>query len=226
MTYPPKMLRKLSHHNEDEVNMLNIISTLLVFVINSFKYLMEFLTIIILGIVGAILYSLPWLLRIVALLLWLGGDYLGITSIQTIYSPISPAIPVIALQFAVILISVGWWLFVLSKNIRLVWGGMAACGLVIGGASIGSIWLLSHWQFADLFFRVLPPTLFSVLLIYETIRIRSIRRNGNMKIESDLDELEENASDLLEIEPAFTQLKNTDMSQVTKLKMEAGKYFK
>ena len=185
--------------------MRNIISTLLTFVFNAIKYLLEFLAIVILGIVGAILYSLPWLLRIVALLLWLGGDYLGITSIQTIYSPISPAIPVIALQFAVILLSVGWLLFVLNKNTRLVWGGMAAGGLFIGSASIGSIWLLAHWQFADLFFRVLPPALFSVLLIYETIRMRSIRRNGNMKLESGIDEPDEIVSDLLEINPVAIQ---------------------
>ena len=185
--------------------MLNIISTLLTFVFNAIKYLLEFLAIVILGIVGAILYSLPWLLRIVALLIWLGGDYLGISTIQAIYFPISPAIPVVALQFAVILMSVGWLLIVLNKNTKLVWGGMAAGGLVIGGASIGSIWLLSHWRYADLFFRVLPPALFSVLLIYETIRLRSMHRNRNTQLESGLAESEEIASDLLEIKPVVTQ---------------------
>ena len=185
--------------------MLNLISMLLTFVFNAIKYLLEFLTIIILGVVGAILYALPWLLRVVALLLWLGGDYLGITLIQTIYAPFSPAIPVIALQFAVILVSVGWLLIVLSKKTRLVWGGMATGGLVIGGASIGSIWLLSHWRYADLFFRVLPPALFSVLLIYETIRLRSMHRNRNTQLESGLAESEEIASDLLEIKPVVTQ---------------------
>ena len=185
--------------------MMNVILILIQFVFNAIKYLLEFLAIIILGVVGAILYSLPWLLRIVALLLWLGGDYLGISSIQAIYAPISPAIPMIALKFALILMSVGWLLIVLNKNPKLVWGGMAAGGLVIGGVSSGSIWLLSHWKYADLFFRVLPPALFSVLLIYETIRLRSLRRNGNMKSESGLDEPEEIASDLLEIDPAATQ---------------------
>ena len=178
-----KVLRKWIHH-ENEVNMLNIISTLLAFVFNAIKYLLGFLTIIILGVVGAVLYALPWLLRIVALLLWLGGDYLGITSVQTIYAPSSPAIPVIALQFSVILVSVGWLLIVLSTNTRLVWGGMAAGGLVIGGASIASTWLLSHWLYADLFFRILPPALFSVLLIYETIRMRSMHRNGKTLFEA------------------------------------------
>ena len=180
--------------------MLNIISMLLTFVINAIKYLLEFLTIIILGVVGAVLYALPWLLRIAALLLWLGGDYLGITLIQSIYAPFSPAIPVIALQFAIILASVGWLLIILSKSTKLIWGGMATGGLVIGGASFGSNWLLSHWQYADLFFRVLPPALFSVLLIYETIHLRSLLNNRNTTLESSQDE-----PDLLEIETAVPE---------------------
>ena len=184
--------------------MLNIISTLLTFVFNAIKYLLEFIAIIILGIVGAILYSLPWLLRIVALLLWLGGDYLAISSIQTIYAPISPAIPVIALPFALILMSVGWLLIALSKNPKLVWGGMTASGLVIGGASIGSIWLLTHWQYANLFFRVLPPALFSLLLIYEMIRMRSLYRNRYALLETGVDESKEIAAVLLAIEPVVT----------------------
>ena len=62
--------------------------------------------------------------------------------------------------------------------------GMAAVGLVIGGASIGSIWLLDHWQHADLFFRVLPPAMFAVLLIYETIRLRSMHSRRTVLIET------------------------------------------
>ena len=171
--------------------MMNIILMLLQFVFNAIKYLLEFLAIVVLGVAGAILYALPWLLRVIALLLWLGGDYLGISSVQTIYAPNSPAIPVIALQFALILMSVGWLLIVLSKNTSLVWGGMTAGGLVIGGASIGAAWLLAHWQYADLFFRVLPPALFSLLLIYEMIRLRSLYRNRNAPFETGVDESNE-----------------------------------
>ncbi len=180
------------------VTLLNAIRVVLV-------ALIEFLTAMILGVLFAILFALPWILRAASVLIWLGGDYLGISTIQGIYAPISPAMPVIALQFAVILMSVGWLLIVLNKNPRLVWGGMAAGGLVIGGISSGSIWLLSHWQYADLFFRVLPPTLFSSLLIYETIRLRSLRHIGNVKLGSGLDEPEENALDLLEFDPVATQ---------------------
>ncbi len=157
--------------------LLTIILTLIRFVVNAILYLLGFLTIVILGVVGAVLYALPWLLRMLALLLWLSGAYLGVTSIQTIYAPYSPAIPVIALQFAVILILVAWIAILLRANNKFFWGGVAIGGLVAGGASIGAAWILAHWQYADLFFRVLPPTLFSVLLIYETIRLRSMRRN-------------------------------------------------
>ena len=188
--------------------MMNVILILIQFVFNAIKYLLEFLVIAILGIVGAILYALPWLLRVVALLLWLGGAYLGFNSIQTIYTPISPAIPVISLQFAVILVSVGWIAILLRENTKFFWGGMAAGGLVVGGASFGSIWLLTHWRYADLFFRVLPPALFSVLLIYETIRLRSLRRNWKASLETDGmkgDDAEADAIDSLVTEAVVTQ---------------------
>jgi hypothetical protein len=167
----------MSHTIQGNVIMLKVISILIRFVINSIKFLLKFLAIIVLGFVGAILYSLPWLWRMAALLIWLGGAYMGFISVHTIYVPFSPAIPVFALQFAVILISVGWVAILLRENTKLIWGGMAACGLVVGGASIGSIWLLAYWQYADLFFRTLPSALFAVLLIYETMRLRSMRRN-------------------------------------------------
>ena len=176
--------------------MMNLISILIQFVFNAIKYLFGFLTIVILGVMGAVLYALPWLLRVVALLLWISAAYLAITSIETIYSPFSSAIPVLALQFAVILILIAWITIFLRENTKLFWGGMTAGGLVVGGASIGSIWLLAHWRYADLFFRVLPPVLFSVLLIYETIRLRSLRRNGRMFLVEAIS-LETNAKDVV-----------------------------
>ncbi len=161
------------------------------FVINATKYFFGFLMIIILGIAGAILYALPWLFRMGALLLWLYGSYLGFTSIQIIYAPFSPVIPIIALQFAVILISVGWVLIILEKDPGFIWGGLATGGLVVSGASVGSIWLLTHWSDASLFFRVLPPALFSTLLIYETLRLRSLCRSGTLLPAANTNDLEE-----------------------------------
>jgi len=179
--------------------MLNVISILIQFVFNAIKYLLGFLVILILGVVGAVLYALPWILRMIALLIWLGSAYLGFTSIETIYSPFSPTIPVIALQFAVILILVAWVIILLQTNTKLFWGGMAVGGLVVGSAATGSIWLLDHWQYADLFFRVLPSTLFSVLLIYETIRLRSLRRNGKAPLAKDKQIVEEKEDAMLDL---------------------------
>jgi hypothetical protein len=154
------------------INLLNVVRFALVAVI-------EFLIAVILGGIAAILVAIPWILRFVAVLIWLSTAYLGFASIQTIYAPFSPTMPVIALQFAVILVSVGWVLIVLNKNPSFIWGGMTVVGLIMGSLSIGSVWLLNHWQHADLFFRVLPPALFSVLLIYETLHLRSMRHAWN-----------------------------------------------
>ena len=157
----------------------NLITNLLTIIVKVFITLLQFLVVVVLGLVAAVLFALPWLLRASAILLWLTAAYLGFTSIQTIYAPFSPTMPVIALQFAVMLVSVGWVLIVLNKNPSFIWGGMTVVGLVVGGVSIGSVWLSVHWQYADLFFRVLPPALFSVLLIYETLHLRSMRHTWN-----------------------------------------------
>jgi hypothetical protein len=162
----------------------SLIANLLNFIAKVFTNLIQFLLVMVLGLAAAVLFALPWLLRAAALLVWLSAAYLGFTSIETIYAPYSPTIPVITLQFAVILASVGWVIVVMSKNTSFVWGGMAAGGLVMGSVAIGSIMLLAHWQHADLFFRVLPPALFSVLLIYETIHLRSVLRKRNVPLEA------------------------------------------
>ena len=163
----------------------SIIANLLTMIRSALVALIEFLVAMILGVIAAILVVFPWILRFVAVLIWLSAAYLGFTSIETIYAPYSSTIPVIALQFSVILILVGWVFVVLSKNASFVWGGMAAGGLVMGSAAIGSIRLLAYWEYADLFFRTLPPALFAILLIYETIHLRSVRRNRNAPLEAD-----------------------------------------
>ena len=142
--------------------------------------LTDFLLSISLGGIEAILLALPWLLRIMAVLVWLTAAFIGIETVNDIYAPYSPAIPVIALQFAVILASVAWLAILLNRNARFLWGGMAAGGLVIGGISLGAAWILEHWSYANLFFRVLPPALFSVLLIHETVRLRALRQTGKL----------------------------------------------
>lgn len=142
--------------------------------------LTDFLLSMFLGGIVAILLVLPWLLRIMAVLVWLVATFIGIETVNDIYAPCSPAVPVIALQFAVILASVAWIAILLNRNSRFLWGGMAAGGLVIGGMALGANWMLEHWRYSNLFFRVLPPALFSVLLIHETIRLHALRQKGKL----------------------------------------------
>lgn len=164
--------------------MKNITSTIdkrLNLIKRALEALIEFLLSMFLGGVSAILLAIPWLLRLMAVLVWLTAAFIGIKTVNNIYAPYSPTIPVIALQFAVILASVAWIAYLLYRNARFLWGGMAAGGMVIGGISLGVAWLLEHWRYASLFFRVLPPALFSVLLIHETVRLRAMRKRGELK---------------------------------------------
>ncbi len=142
--------------------------------------LIEFLLSMFLGSIVTFLLAIPWLLRIMAVLVWLTAAFIGIETVNNIYAAYSPAIPVIALQFAVILASVAWIAFLLNRNVKLLWGGMAAGGMVIGGISLGAAWMLEHWKYANLVFRVFPPALFSVLLIHETVRLRAMRQKGKL----------------------------------------------
>jgi len=52
--------------------------------------------------------------------------------------------------------------------------------IVVGGLSWLALQVSENWQYAYLFFRVLPSALFSVLLIYETIHLRSKRRGNGI----------------------------------------------
>ena len=154
--------------------MNNTISFLLEKIKDAAKLLVAFFAVLVLGIVAAILYALPWFLRAAAMVGWLVAGYFGIMTINTIYAPYSPALPLLALQFVVITTMVAWAITILILNSKRIWGGLAASGLVLGSLSYGANWMLVHWQYADLFFRVLPPALFSTMLLFETTRIRLI----------------------------------------------------
>jgi hypothetical protein len=163
--------------------MINQISASLTFVINAVKYLLEFLTIVILGGVGAVLYVLPWLLKISALLIWLGGANLSFNSIHAIYAPFSPAIPLLALQFGVIFSMVSWMGILIRRAPRnYLWGGLAISGIILDGLSIGAGWLSKNWIYGSLFFHILPAALFALLLIVETMRLRAIYRGVGYRI--------------------------------------------
>jgi hypothetical protein len=158
--------------------MNNTISFLLKKIKDAARMLSAFFAVLALGIVAAILYAIPWLLRAAAVVGWLAAGYVGITTVNAIYSPYSPSLPVLALQFAVIAAMVAWTGAMLLVNPKHIWGSLAAGSLALYGFSYGANWMMVHWQYADLFFRVLPPALFAAMLLHETIHLRLTRRNA------------------------------------------------
>jgi hypothetical protein len=141
---------------------------------------LRFLSELLLGILAAILYLIPWLLRAASVLGWLTAAFLCITTLRDIYSPFTDAIPMLALEFLVIMLALLWAMVGLREG-RQVWGILAAGALTMWGLSSGMNWLSVHWQYAHLFFSVLPPALLAVGMISLSVRARA-RRLSTRKI--------------------------------------------
>jgi hypothetical protein len=137
------------------------------------RMLYQFLVVTVLAALVAIVYALPWLLRAISILAWLVAGFIGIQTIQAIYSPFSPTIPLLALQFAVILLMVSWAMYSLLKGVQL-WGSLFVAGLVISLLSWGAGLLAERWLYADLFFHVLPSLLLTVGMLTLSMRLRAI----------------------------------------------------
>jgi hypothetical protein len=167
-------------------SMLNIISFLLNFVWKGIKYFLGFLSILFLGILGAVLFAIPWLLRTASVLIWLVAGYLAISSIDDFYQRyVSSPIPVLALQFASILLMVAWAMVgMMQKGTDAVWGFLATGGIVVGAIFLKLVpWMFFRWpSYANLFFRVLPSALFIVLLIFSTIRLKWLYTTAGTKL--------------------------------------------
>ena len=151
--------------------MTSVITTLFRYLVQGLIFLIEFLIIIFLGILVAIIYALPWLLRIGAVIIWFYGGYRLVVAVGEIYTPFSPEIPVMILQFFVIIVQLSAMLGILIVNLRLSWGALYFTGGV-------PLWLalkgipdaFVNWQHADFMFRVLPPALWVMLLTLITIK--------------------------------------------------------
>jgi len=179
--------------------MKDIVTNAVKFFWNGFKYASGFLLILLFGVFGAFLYALPWLLRAASVLAWLAAGYLAITEIDELYRPYAASrIPVFALQFAIIVVMVGWITtgFLQRKNKNMVWGMFATGGILIGGFFWKLVpWLFTRWPLAtDLIFRILPSAMFMVLLIVMTLRLKWLRLSGTVGLTT----------------PAFVWLKKQD----------------
>ena len=146
--------------------MLAAISTLLRYLVQALIILIEFLIIIFLGVLVAIIYALPWLLRIGAIIIWFYGGYRLVIAVDQIYTPFSPEIPVMILQFFVIIVQLSAMVGILIIDLRLSWGALYFTGGVpLWLALKGIPGAFENWQYADFVFRVLPPALWAMLLI-------------------------------------------------------------
>jgi hypothetical protein len=87
-----------------------------------------------------------------------------------------------SLKFALIFIQVAWLSLMLLYAQKYIWGGLAMGAIMVGGFSWLALVVWEHWRYANLFFRILPSALFSALLIYETIHLRSMRRGTGVKL--------------------------------------------
>jgi hypothetical protein len=153
-----------------------LIAAVFRFLLNAVTSLATFLIALTLGILAAILYLIPWLLRTASVLGWLIAAFLCITTLRGIYSPFTDAVPMFALEFVVIMLALLWAMVGLREG-RQVWGILAAGALTMWGLSSGMTWLSIHWQYAQLFFSVLPPALLAVGMISLSIRTRARRLN-------------------------------------------------
>ncbi len=147
-----------------------MISNLLAVCRKALKTLIEFLTVLFLGLLAAILLTLPWLLRALALIGWLAGTFLAWLTVSNLYSAFTPALPLSALTAIPAILSVALvvWLFYRGQQGHL-WGAMMLWG-VIGFLIWKGSMVLTRWQYGSLVIQVLPAALCAVLLLYINIR--------------------------------------------------------
>ena len=151
--------------------MFAAISTFLRYLAQALIILIEFLVIVFLGILVAIIYALPWVLKIGAIVTWFYGGYRLVIVVDEIYAPFSPEIPVMILQFFVIIVQLSAMIGILIVNLRLSWGALYFTGGVpLWLALKGIPGVFANWQDAGFIFRVLPPALWAMLLILITIK--------------------------------------------------------
>lgn len=144
-------------------NLLNIISIAL-------KTLVEFIAVLLLGLIAGILIILPWVLRAFALIGWLAGTFMLWLTINNLYSTFTPTLPLIALTAVPAFLSTALvvWLFYRGQQGKL-WGAMTLWGVIGWLVWKGSL-LLMKWQYGPLVIQILPAAFSAVLLLYINLR--------------------------------------------------------
>ena len=147
-----------------------MISNLLNIIWKSLKTLAEFLAVLLLGLVAALLLVLPWLLRALALLGWFAGTFFTWKTVNDLYGSFTPALPLLALSAipAILSSALVVWLFYRGQQGKL-WGAMTFWG-VLGWLIWKGSFLLTSWQYGILTIQVLPAALSAVLMLYINIR--------------------------------------------------------
>ena len=150
--------------------MMGVISNLLTAIRKALRTLGEFLAVLFLGMIAALLFIMPWLLRALALIGWLAGTFMIWLTINNLYSANTPTLPLMALTTVPAILSAALivWLFYRGQQGRL-WGAMTLWG-VIGWLIWKSSLLLAQWKYGPLVVQVLPAVLSAVLLIYINVR--------------------------------------------------------
>ena len=170
------ILRSIKVHMTSNANRQIVIGKLTESVKKSTYALVEFLKILALGLVAALLLVLPWLLRIASLLAWLIGGYLAVMAIQSTYSAFSNSGEVLALQFAAITALVAIALMVMLGGGEKLWGGLVLGGVLFGLAAVGAKKLYAI-PGGEMVLQVLPPALLATSMIVMAIRLRTMRRS-------------------------------------------------
>jgi hypothetical protein len=139
-------------------------------IVKALKALAEFLLVLLLGLVAALLILIPWLMRVLALIGWLAGTYLIWMTVNNLYSAFTPPLPLIALSAVPAILSSALVVWLFSRGQQgMLWGAMTLWG-VIGWLVWKGSKLLIEWQYGMLMVQILPAALSATLLLTITLR--------------------------------------------------------
>lgn len=147
--------------------------------------LRTFLIIVILGLLVAIVWALPWLIRVISVVSWLGGTYLAGDTLNAIYGPYSEPLPLMALWIVPAILAAALPVSLHYKGqLSKIWGAFVVFGLVCLVFATGSSWLIERWPDADLFFRAAPVLLLATLVFFIAPRLKRLRASRKEVIDS------------------------------------------